>query len=511
MKDLSKYEEITDLDFSAKGSHIAVCSALQGGSANGFHDIILAKSDELHDSAILGSVRLLKSLGEDVGESLIEKANISYNNLRTMLTDAVRNSYGEVWVADFTDKVVIFNDDGTYYAQPYKHRRGKYELVADRANVIECQYWELDPNNVVSEETKKLLESGSDIVITKAEQGVLAELIEKALNIDGVLDEIQEEIDKAVYKESDEGSDDPHSDDDDDSDPEDNEDDSDDEDDDDEDEEDDDDDIGEEALRKYLSDVKAFKKDDKLEKSATPMKTFRGKKYPAKDFAYVPDKDKPSTWKLPIFDAEHARLAAQALSSKGLMGNKVQIPSEHLASVKHKVAAANKKFKNEINKSASNDGVAEENQPQNGEMTVENLQDLMKSAEFQEFFKAQLDAARAEDQEVIKSLQSRAEALEIEKAERRASQIQSFVKASKVLGDNAEKATEFLLKATKEDASFVIDLVKSFDAKFEELEAEKEEVKKNFATEIGHGQHQTTTDLEKSVLDSFSDDIKDYL
>lgn len=34
-------------------------------------------------------------------------------------------------------------------------------------------------------------------------------------------------------------------------------------------------------------------------------KEVDGKEYPASEFAYVPDPEKPSTWKLPIFDAHH--------------------------------------------------------------------------------------------------------------------------------------------------------------------------------------------------------------
>lgn len=73
------------------------------------------------------------------------------------------------------------------------------------------------------------------------------------------------------------------------------------------------------------------------------MKTEQGKKLPASAFAYVPDPEKPSTWKLRIDDATHVRSAVAALG-KGMMGNKVQIPSKDLAAVKSKVSAAYKKF-----------------------------------------------------------------------------------------------------------------------------------------------------------------------
>lgn len=73
------------------------------------------------------------------------------------------------------------------------------------------------------------------------------------------------------------------------------------------------------------------------------MKTKQGKQLPASAFAYVPDAEKPSTWKLRIDDANHVRSAVAALG-KGMMGNKVEIPSKDLPAVKRKVNAAYKKF-----------------------------------------------------------------------------------------------------------------------------------------------------------------------
>ena len=78
-----------------------------------------------------------------------------------------------------------------------------------------------------------------------------------------------------------------------------------------------------------------------IEKAKT--KTVDGESLSAKDFAYVPDPDKPSTWKLPVYDKGHASAAVAALG-KGFRGNKVQIPSEDVGKVKAKVREAYKKF-----------------------------------------------------------------------------------------------------------------------------------------------------------------------
>ena len=60
--------------------------------------------------------------------------------------------------------------------------------------------------------------------------------------------------------------------------------------------------------------------------------SVNGEPHPASDFAYVPDKDKPSTWKLPIFDASHVSAALAALC-KGLRGKKVSIPDDERGKV----------------------------------------------------------------------------------------------------------------------------------------------------------------------------------
>lgn len=85
----------------------------------------------------------------------------------------------------------------------------------------------------------------------------------------------------------------------------------------------------------------------KLFKSKTATKTEDGVEYPAAAFAYVPDPEKPSTWKLRLWDdlesketpAQVAR-AIQAISASGFRGNRAQIPAEDMPKVKTKILAA---------------------------------------------------------------------------------------------------------------------------------------------------------------------------
>lgn len=84
-----------------------------------------------------------------------------------------------------------------------------------------------------------------------------------------------------------------------------------------------------------------------IEFKIRPKKTEGGKRYPPEAYAYVPDPEKPSTWKLRMWDsptqketpAQIARAVA-ALSSKGFRGNRVEIPRKDLPKVKRNVRQA---------------------------------------------------------------------------------------------------------------------------------------------------------------------------
>lgn len=85
------------------------------------------------------------------------------------------------------------------------------------------------------------------------------------------------------------------------------------------------------------------------EKAETPTKSEGGKKFPAKDYAYVPDPQKPSTWKLRLTNTPGGdpdpRIvgAAVAALGPGFRGQKVQIPADDKAAVITRVRAAWKK------------------------------------------------------------------------------------------------------------------------------------------------------------------------
>ena len=86
-------------------------------------------------------------------------------------------------------------------------------------------------------------------------------------------------------------------------------------------------------------------------KEQAVMKTEDGVKFPAAAFAYVPEADKSSGWKLRLWEdlekkVTRAQLgrAAAALSPGGFRGEKVAIPSADMSAVKRKIRAEYRKL-----------------------------------------------------------------------------------------------------------------------------------------------------------------------
>jgi len=71
--------------------------------------------------------------------------------------------------------------------------------------------------------------------------------------------------------------------------------------------------------------------------SDTPTASVDGHEHPASDFAYVPDPSKPSTWKLPIFDANHVRNALARF-------DQTELPEGERVHVRARIEEAARKF-----------------------------------------------------------------------------------------------------------------------------------------------------------------------
>ncbi len=80
-------------------------------------------------------------------------------------------------------------------------------------------------------------------------------------------------------------------------------------------------------------------------------KTEDGVKFPAAAYAYVPDAEKSSTWKLRLWETPEKKVtrkqlgaASAAFSPGGFRGNRVQLPEDAVAGVKRKIRAEYRKL-----------------------------------------------------------------------------------------------------------------------------------------------------------------------
>lgn len=126
------------------------------------------------------------------------------------------------------------------------------------------------------------------------------------------------------------------------------------------------------------------------------MKTEDGVQFPSSAYAYVPDADSPSTWKLRLWetpqDKETARRVGMALAAigPGFRGNRVDIPSSDMPGVKRKVLAAWRK----THPGSSENDVPSVLKTEGGTMTIEELQ-----AKVADFEKQLNDAIKRADEE----------------------------------------------------------------------------------------------------------------
>lgn len=126
---------------------------------------------------------------------------------------------------------------------------------------------------------------------------------------------------------------------------------------------------------------------DAVVKAMEPMKTEEGVEFPAEAYAYVPDAESPSTWKLRLWETPSDKVTrrqvgmALAALGPGFRGQRVEIPAEDLPGVRSKVRAAWK----EVHPDASEEDmppVLKSNDAQEGHMeksTEDRLDEALKA------------------------------------------------------------------------------------------------------------------------------------
>lgn len=223
---------------------------------------------------------------------------------------------------------------------------------------------------------------------------------------------------------------------------------------------------------------------DEVDKAMTPMKTEDGTEFPAAAFAYVPDPQKPSSWKLRLWETPEDKVTARqvgmavAALGEGFRGNKVQIPSGDLESVKEKVRAAWKranpdaeevpsvlKSTKEVAVDAQNEK-GKENMDGEGDESKPSYEDLMaklkkaedRIAEMEKEFGDKMKKS-AVDEDVLKSAPAEVRAaFELMEKAAREAQIERDAAEETLRKERAERAdAEAIVKARESYGSLGLD------------------------------------------------------
>ena len=277
------------------GEHVCVCSKCS--------EEITVKEDvkcNTQECPECGAPMIAKEAGEKRTKEAIMANKLSDENKRQLLQQGLTTEYGldidqtiprGVWVEDVFESEVIYNVNGQSYKVSYKLGEGGKATFGE-------------PEKVVRQTIYKPMESL---------RTTYSEIIQEAGKRNATLDasrlkKIVELCQELLSSEQP------------------------------------DEDKAKEAL-KEADKVLAWLKEQ------AAMKTEDGEKYPASAFAYVPDDEKPSTWKLRIWEDPTKKVtrsqlgwAAAALSPGGFRGQKVAIPAEDMPAVKRKIRAEYRKL-----------------------------------------------------------------------------------------------------------------------------------------------------------------------
>lgn len=108
--------------------------------------------------------------------------------------------------------------------------------------------------------------------------------------------------------------------------------------------------ILEEEKKRFFNFIDSILKQGVISTELEDYKTDNGIKFPKEAYLYVPESGKPSTWKLRIWETPETKItvaqlgrAAAAFSAGGFRGQKVELPSEEVSTIKKKLVSLYKK------------------------------------------------------------------------------------------------------------------------------------------------------------------------
>ena len=201
---------------------------------------------------------------------------------------------------------------------------------------------------------------------------------------------------------------------------------------------------------------------------------------PNSAFAYVPDKDKTSTRKLRIDDANHVRSAVAALG-KGMMGNKVQIPSKDLPAVKAKVRAAYKKFFPENEVPSVLKSMGEKDSDAVSESSIQKADHGINKEE--NTVTDTVSINKSEHEDILKQLELLKSYQEKEKQDLRKSK-EDIVKSASFIDNSEEVVTAILADESGVVESVIVKAVEAIEALKQEQEEKLEKALEESKQEV---------------------------
>lgn len=183
---------LTDFNFEAQGSHVALVHKEQGGPANLYTTLLTKSTGGITDQQVASEL------------ALIEKAKLD-SKIRQELLDAVKAKFQDddewLYLEDFDDSRVFFWRENSLYVANYRMDRNEQYIVEDMATSVEKDWFYVETGKVIlSEVAKDKLEDGEYVLVNKALNNPETNTrVEKALvAFTEKKEKMQEEIQKAV-------------------------------------------------------------------------------------------------------------------------------------------------------------------------------------------------------------------------------------------------------------------------------------------------------------------------
>lgn len=183
---------LTNFNFEANGSHVALVHKEQGGAANLYTTLLTKSTAGITDQQVASEL------------ALIEKAKLN-SQIRMELSDAVKERYQDrdewLYLEDFDETNVFFWKEDALFMASYKLNRNDEYIVAETAKEVEKDWLYVETGKVlISDRALDKLEDGEYVLVNKAlNNPETASRVVKALtDFTEKKEKMQEEIQKAV-------------------------------------------------------------------------------------------------------------------------------------------------------------------------------------------------------------------------------------------------------------------------------------------------------------------------